>query len=265
MGAGDPKSWKQQGVRFIKTHPPISWPVRRAVVDEARRLGLPVAGHAAIIEELTRSVVWGHTFIEHAGGPGGRVYDDVLQLLASAGTRWDPTLMLMGVGIVWAREEPERWDHPKLRAFVPEEVRRVVTSLAWSGVDVRALRGLWYEQLAQIRDAHRRGVKLHLGTDAQFWEMTYPGSSLHMEMELFHEAGLTPLEVLRLATIEAATALGVQDDLGSLEVGKLADIVLLDSDPLKDIRATQAIRRVIKDGRVFDPEDLTPANGSTSQ
>lgn len=250
------RRWKERGVHFIKTHPPISWEVRRAVVDEARRLGLPVAGHGAIIEELVESVRWGHAFIEHAGGPGGRVYDDVLQLLAIAGTRWDPTLMNMGVGIVWAREEPERWDDPKLSAFVPEDVRRVVKSV-WGAVDVKALRGLWFEQLAQIREAYRRGVKLHVGTDAQFWQMVYPGSSLHMEMELFAQAGLTPFEVLRLTTIEAATALGVQDDLGTLEVGKLADIVLLDRNPLLDIKNTQAIQLVIKDGWVFDPTELT--------
>jgi imidazolonepropionase-like amidohydrolase len=258
------RRWKRRGAHFIKTHPPISWSVRRAVVDEARRLKLPVAGHGAIIEELTQSVIWGHAFIEHAGGPGGRVYDDVLQLLAMAGTRWDPTLMNMGVGLVWAREEPERWDDPKLSAFVPEEVRRIVKS-AWGGVDAKALRGLWFEQLAQIREANRYGVRLHVGTDAQFWQMVYPGSSLHMEMELFAQAGLTPLEVLRLTTIEAATALGVQDDLGTLEAGKLADIVLLDANPLEDIKNTQAIQLVIKDGRVFDPEELKPGDGTGNE
>ena len=258
------RRWKQQGVHFIKTHPPISWPVRRAVADEARRLNLPVAGHGSIGEELVQSVVWGHTFIEHAGGPGGRVYDDVLQLLAIAGTRWDPTLMLMGVGLVWSREEPERWDDPKLRAFVPEEVIRSVKS-AWSAVETKALRGLWFEQLAQIRDANRRGVKLLVGTDAQFWEMVYPGSSLHMEMELFAQAGLSPIEVLRLTTVEAAKALGVQDDLGTLEVGKLADIVLLNANPLEDIKNTQAIWRVVKGGWVFDPEELKPRDRTSSE
>lgn len=251
------RRWKEQGVHFVKTHPPISWPVRHAVADEAWRLNLPVAGHGSIGEELVQSVVWGHSFIEHAGGPGGRAYDDVLQLLAIAGTYWDPTLMLMGVGLVWAREEPERWDDPKLRAFVPEDVVRSLKS-AWSAVETKALRGLWFEQLDQIRDAKWRGVKLLVGTDTQFWQMVYPGSSLHMEMELFAQAGLKPIEVLRIATLDAAEALGVQDDLGTLEAGKLADIVLLEANPVEDIKNTQAIWRVVKGGWVFDPNELRP-------
>jgi imidazolonepropionase-like amidohydrolase len=64
--------------------------------------------------------------------------------------------------------------------------------------------------------------------------------------------------VLRLATEQAAEALGVDDQLGTLEPGKLADILLLDADPLEDIRNSQAIWRVIKDGWVFDPEELRP-------
>ncbi len=70
------------------------------------------------------------------------------------------------------------------------------------------------------------------------------------------QAGIKPIEVLRIATDQAAEALGAEDDLGTLEPGKLADIVLLDENPLDDIRNTQTIWRVIKGGWVFDPEKL---------
>ncbi len=82
------------------------------------------------------------------------------------------------------------------------------------------------------------------------------GSSLHWELEHFVEAGLPPLEVLRIATQEAAAAVGADDDLGTIEPGKLADLVLLDANPLEDIRNTQTIWRVIKGGWLFDPEKL---------
>ena len=72
------------------------------------------------------------------------------------------------------------------------------------------------------------------------------------------EAGIPALEVLRIATQEAAAAVGAEDYLGTLEPGKLADIVLLDANPLEDIKNTQAIWRVLKGGAVFDPEELRP-------
>jgi imidazolonepropionase-like amidohydrolase len=107
---------------------------------------------------------------------------------------------------------------------------------------------------AEIRAARVRGVRLLLGIDNPF----YPGFRMHTEMESFVLAGLSPLEVIRLATKEAAVELGAGDDLGTLEPGKLADIVLLDANPLEDIKNTQTIWRVIKGGWLFDPEKLRP-------
>ena len=77
-------------------------------------------------------------------------------------------------------------------------------------------------------------------------------------MESFAEAGIPPIDILRFATQASAETVGAGDDLGTLEVGKLADIVLLDANPLEDIKNTQAIWRVIKGGFVFDPEELRP-------
>ncbi len=117
------------------------------------------------------------------------------------------------------------------------------------------MRGAWVDLLADIRAAHRRGVKLLAGSHALDKEFVL---ALHWELEYFVEAGIPPLEVLRIATQEAAAAVGAEDDLGTLEPGKLADIVLLDANPLEDIKNTQTIWRVIKGGWVFDPEALRP-------
>jgi imidazolonepropionase-like amidohydrolase len=104
----------------------------------------------------------------------------------------------------------------------------------------------------------RAGVKLHAGTDS-LMTGTFFGQSLHWELEHLVEAGLKPLDVLRMATEEAATAVGADRHLGTLAPGKLADIVLLDADPLDKIRNTQAIWRVVKGGLVYDPKELRPA------
>ncbi|MFQ5926840.1 MAG: amidohydrolase family protein, partial [Terriglobia bacterium] len=243
--------WKQWGAHFLKVYPSLSWPLQRAVAMEARRQGLPVVGHGTDVEEIVKSMNLGYSMLEHAILP--RAYDDVLQLLALAGTRWDPTLMAGGHAL-WLREQPERLVDAKFRAFNPDWVARTASEESpWGAIGEKELRRRLVAQLAALGAAHGRGIQLQAGTDAPVF-----GASLHWELELFVQAGIPPLEVLRIATQEAAAAVGAEDDLGTLERGKLADIVLLDANPLDDIRNTQTIWRVIKGGWLFDPEKLRP-------
>jgi imidazolonepropionase-like amidohydrolase len=240
--------------------------VHRAVAEEARRQGLPVVGHGTKVEEITKSVTLGYAVLEHTTAPN-RLYDDVLQMLALAGTRWDPTLADRGGAALLLRDEPERLADAKLRAFTPEwRIRWAQTASPFKAVGDKALRGSWVEQLAGVRAAHRRGVKLQAGTDAGADPECLPGSSLHWELEHFAQAGIPPLEVLRIATLEGAAAVGAEEDLGTLEPGKLADLVLLEANPLEDIKNTQTIWRVIKGGWLFDPDKLRPpASASTTK
>jgi imidazolonepropionase-like amidohydrolase len=99
------------------------------------------------------------------------------------------------------------------------------------------------------------GVVLLAATDVGI-PMLVPGISLHEELVLLVEAGLTPLEALRAATLNPARVLGSADSLGTIEAGKLADLVLLDANPLADIGNTQRIRAVVADGRVYRRADL---------
>ena len=254
------RKWKELGAHFIKVHPPISWPLLRVVGEEARRQGLPVIGHGLAVEEIVKSVRAGYWGLEHFPW-SSRPYDDVLQLLAAAGTRWVPTLGTTSGTELLLRDQPERLADPKARSFFPGTCR--VGTEGMKSVPDRVLRGWWAEQLAGIRDAHRRGVRVLAGTDI-FRGRCLPAVSLHWELEHFVAAGFTPLEVLRIATQQAAEAVGAQDDLGTLEPGKLADIVLLDNNPLEDIRNTQTIWRVIKGGWVFDPQTLRPPASATA-
>ncbi|UCC84720.1 MAG: PD40 domain-containing protein [Gemmatimonadota bacterium] len=256
------RRWKEWGAQLIKAYTQLSWPVRRAVSEEARRQGLPVAGHSDYLELTTKSVTLGYASLEHTPGRD-RLYGDVLQMLALAGTRWDVTLTLGGGNALLLRDEPERLADDKFRAFTPEwTIRWSQANTAMERAGDRGLRGDRVAQLASVGAAYRRGVKFLAGTDPALANGVFTGSSLHWELEHLVQAGVPPLDVLRIATQEGAAAVGAEDELGTLEVGKLADIVLLDANPLEDIKNTQTIWRVIKGGWVFDPEALRPASSA---
>jgi imidazolonepropionase-like amidohydrolase len=248
------RRFKEWGADFIKIYPALPWPLQHAVVDEAHRLGLPVAAHANTVEGITKSVTWGCYTLEH--GDSEQEFDDILQMLSRSGTRWVPTLAVVGADALLLRDEPERLSDPKFRAFTPEgNIQEALFGSYMRSVDDTTLRGSVTSLLARVGEAHRRGVKLNAGTDPANPECFF-GPSLHWELARFVQAGLTPLEVLRMATEEAAAAVGAAD-LGTLAPGKMADIVLLSADPLEDIHNTEAIWRVIKGGWLFDPDKMS--------
>ncbi len=242
------------GASLIKAYSTLPWSIHRAVAEEARQLGLPMAAHGTTVKEVTLGVTLGYATLEHAGF---RYYDDVLQMLAEAGTRWDPTVGADVGDQLLLVAEPERIEHEKFRAFFSRsrvESELAAGDTAWK---TRTYPGIFAQQLTGIQAAYARGVKLLAGTDLPT-HLGFPGMSLHWELEHLAQAGIPPLEVLRIATREAAVAVGAGDDLGVLEPGKLADIVLLDANPLVDVKNTQSIWLVIKNGWLFDPEKLRP-------
>jgi imidazolonepropionase-like amidohydrolase len=92
-------------------------------------------------------------------------------------------------------------------------------------------------------------------------DQSIPGYSLHRELELYTQAGFTPAEAIRAATIEAARAAGVENESGSITAGKRGDVVLLDADPLKDIQHSRAIWRTVAAGAVYEPALLWESVG----
>jgi imidazolonepropionase-like amidohydrolase len=248
--------WKESGAHFIKAYPPMPWTMHRALADEALQVGLPVVGHGTSLEEVTKSVTLGYRSLEHIASP--RPYGDVIQMLTLAGSRWDPNLTVSSGQYLLLRDEPERLNDSKLRTFANAWCVSRAERTAERD-EITGVRTGWVDRLEGVRAAHSRGVKLLVGTDSEpdTWSCFY-GLAVHWELEFLVQAGIQPLEALRIATQEAAAAIGADRDLGTLQVGKLADIVLLDANPLEDIKNTQAIWRVIKGGFVFDPNELRP-------
>jgi imidazolonepropionase-like amidohydrolase len=127
--------------------------------------------------------------------------------------------------------------------------------LSWSEEEISHRKKLYQLRLRQVNAAHHAGVKFLAGTDAT---STFPvhGFSLHDELALFVKAGLTPMEALQTATINPAKFLALTDSLGTIEKGKLADLLLLDANPLDDINNTKTIAAVITNGRYLPKAKL---------
>ncbi len=226
------KAW---GASFVKSYTDLPWPLHRAVGDAARSLGLPVLRHGNNSrEQVVKGVQAGGMLTHTAVGN-----EDLLRMMAAADIRTDPTLS--GV-----------WGHTVRSLLYPERFPTGAPVRPFGRfVDTDHALGIWSRRLQAVRRADRLGVTVLAGTDV------YPiGSTLHFELELLADAGLAPAAVLRAATIEAAESVGAGADLGAVEVGRIADIVLLDADPLEDVANTQRIWRVIKDGVAYRPGDL---------
>jgi hypothetical protein len=141
--------------------------------------------------------------------------------------------------------------HPERSSYVPGIIQGGwLTKLApWARFDSATVQSSYsYDRTAELQ---RSGVGLLAGSDAPR-AFIYPGFSLHDELALLVQAGLTPIQALRTATYNAAVYLDAVDSLGTVGQGKVADLVLLDADPLVDIRNTRRISAVVANGRLFD-------------
>lgn len=117
-------------------------------------------------------------------------------------------------------------------------------------------KGFVESSVRNLREMHREGVRILPGTDAAVLLM-YPGFSLHDELQAFVEQlGMTPEEVLLLATRRSAEFLGLGASVGTIEIGKVAELVLLEENPLEDIRNTTTIAGAVSHGRYYDRDDL---------
>jgi imidazolonepropionase-like amidohydrolase len=183
---------------------------------------------------------------------------DLYRAFARNGTSLVPTLVTL-YSLTFVDELSTR-DDPRLR-YIPAAEREYWRPEKGMLTRYRTPAYIAYRKreyamtLLQIPVAQRAGVSILAGTD-MWLPYVYPGFSTHDEMALFVQAGLTPAEALRTATINPAVFLGLDDRSGSIERGRRADLVLLDGDPLRDIAKTKAIAAVIVDGRLLRRPDL---------
>jgi imidazolonepropionase-like amidohydrolase len=184
--------------------------------------------------------------------------DRVIDSLAA--TLQVPTLRMTALNLAPSYAKPD-WNEALSR--VRGDVRGELTSLAAvvsaNPVDAYTQFGEWARFLTGRM--HQRGVPIGAGTDTPIF-LSIPGYSLHEELEQLVASGLSPLEALRAATVRPAEFFGIENDIGTVDPGKRADLVLLDADPLSNITNTRRISGVISKGRFYSPAELAAEPGN---
>lgn len=250
-------SLARAGVDFIKVTTGMPGEVYRAVADAARRAGVSLAGHVPAGLSAVEVAELGQRSIEHLMGLPTRCVTqgrcaDVFETLARRGTWVVPTL------VAWRhvlyRDDTAVTRAPALRwASRAARLRWDSTAAAMGAPDSAQARAEFSRFLRLVGEMHAAGLRLLAGTDAAYL-YTVPGYAVHQELRWLVAAGLSPAAALRTATLAPAEYLGAADSLGTIEPGKLADLVLLEANPLRDIANASRISAVIVGGRLVDAE-----------
>ena len=235
------------GAQHIKTRTFRRWDINARMITEAHRRGLRATGHCSHLLPL---VAAGMDAKEHIGicEPRGNTYtyDDLIQLFRVADIGVVPTITYLDFA-VRLNERPAFLDQdPELAPFLPAR-----DNFDWMLKLSDDTRQQWAQEAARARETAaklwRAGITLGTGTD--IWQIP---TGVHMELEQLVAAGLTPAQAIHAGTGGAARILGADKDLGTIEVGKWADLIILDADPLADIRNTRRIWQVVHNGRLVD-------------
>ncbi len=243
--------YKAAGFAQMKIYNLIKPEVLSAITAEAHRQGMTVTGHIPNGMTAFQGVEAGMDQINHLGPVAQEVravgLEKAVQFFKDHHTVIDPTLA-WGELLSHSPDVDIASFEPGF-AKAPVTLRSMIGSASGQGARLT-------ESFKIIRALHEAGVPIVAGTDK-----AVPAHSLHRELELYVEAGIPPMDVIRLATIGSARAMGMDRDAGSIEAGKRADMILVDGNPLQNFADLRKISRVIANGRVLDPAQLWPLAG----
>ena len=274
---------QQQGADFIKVYSLLSREAFFAIADEAKRLGIPFIGHVPGSVTMAEASEAGQRSMEHLDAPildcartnslhtrelmaSGKLPtpNQINEAIQSALEDCDPARMTELFKLL---AKNDTWQVPTLVQFLftesphPEHdprLKYVIRPIRdeWAAMLPVFHNDLWHRvfllKLRLVQAMRAQGVRFLTGTDTPSYSGTIAGFALHDELQLFVRAGFTPAEALRAATMDAAEFMRKQNDFGSVARGKMADLVLLDSDPLRDIHNTTRISEVFLGGKEFD-------------
>ncbi len=256
--------WAAQGVISIKIKQATPGEAK-ILIEQAHKNGMTTTSHLANYDgeydvTLRDAILMGIDRIEHratlgSGGPRSADMQQMIELILKHQVYYDANLQMYG-GINLRRERPldmiwtdeAKYFTPYARKLLDERGPPPPES------DEPAFR----QRVLELRTLYEAGGEnlLIVGTDEPVYTDLLPGFAYHRELLAMTYAGLPPVTVLKAATINGANALGIEDRLGSIEAGKLADVVVVSGNPLDDIKAARDVRYVVKDGVVYDPKVL---------
>ena len=242
---------KKAGAFSVKSYNQPRRNQRQQFIQAARELNMLVVpeGGSLLQHDLTM-VIDGHTTLEHSI-PVAKVYDDVKQLWSQSQMAYTPTLVV-AFGGIWGENywynTTDVWLHPRLSKYVPSEflepraMRRPKAPLNhYNHINVAKV----------AKELQDLGIKVNAGGHGQ-----REGLAMHWEMWMMAQGGMTSLQALKTATISPAQTLGLDDQIGSIKVGKLADLIVVDGDVSQDIRQSDKVIYTMINGRLYNAETM---------
>ncbi|HYM76544.1 MAG TPA: amidohydrolase family protein [Candidatus Dormibacteraeota bacterium] len=269
-------AWFQQ----MKIYSSVKLEEIKAVADEAHRLGMTVTGH--IPEGLTayQAIAAGQDQINHIGYVADIMHaplpatakraerrnavlnidfnsseaQKALAFLKDHHTVVDPTMSLFELFTATTAKPPASFE-PGIHK-IPIELAEQLTDVEPPNENTEISEKVFQKELAIVGALHRAEIPVVAGTD-----QSVPGHSLHREIELYVQAGFTPMEAIQAATIVPARVMGLDKELGTIEKGKRGDLILINGNPLEDIHNTRNVEYVITNGTMYHAAELWQAVG----
>ena len=239
---------KVQGAAGIKNYNQPRRNQRQQVVAAAIAENIQVVAEGASLFAQDIALIGdGNTALEH-NIPQLVLYEDVISFFAQTKVAYTPTLVVTYGGLAadpYWRLHTDVWRHPILSKHVPPHILQPNNVRRTAAPDEDFVDA---KSAAQAKKLFDRGVVVTIGAHGQ-----EEGMGTHWELWSFVRGGFSPLDALKVATIMPARKIGMEKDIGSLEAGKLADLVVLDANPLTDIRNSDKISGVMVNGRLYDP------------
>ncbi|MFN3666818.1 MAG: amidohydrolase family protein, partial [Sediminibacterium sp.] len=226
---------------------------RQMIIQAARELGMEVVpeGGSFFFHNMTM-VMDGHTTIEH-NIPVAPLYSDVIKLWKASKTAYTPTLIVNYAGVsgeYYWYQHTNVWEKERLLRFTPRIVidtrsrhRTMLPEEEYKNGHI-----LTAESAKKLND---NGVPVNMGAHGQI-----QGMGVHWEIWMMQQGGMSNLQALKTATINPAQSLGLNQWIGSLETGKLADMIILDKNPLENIRNTESVKYTMINGRLYDADSM---------
>ncbi len=244
---------KAYGAFSVKSYNQPRREQNQMIIEAARELKMEVVPEGGSFYYHNLGMIAdGHTTVEH-NIPIATLYDDVVQFWKNAGTANTPTLIVCyGAlsGENYWYQHTNVWEKDRLLRFTPRAVIDPRSRHRTMAPDEEYVNGHMQvsRSLKKLTDA---GVRINMGAHGQL-----QGLGAHWEIWMLAQGGMTPMEALRCATLNSATSLGLDNWIGSLEPGKLADLLVMDKNPLDDIHNTETIKYTMVNGRIYDAETM---------